>query len=138
MSFIEEVHDTIIKLSLTDKIPALLVGAYRASGKSCKQYLDEILTEKKIENKDKMIKTFTEKFLSHGYPMHRDFLVKNHIALLDHDDALEDKIYDLFEKYIDYYKQLYCKKPEHTEELLLVQSNDHSLVMLADEELENI
>ena len=137
MSFIEEVHDPIMKLSLTDKIPALLIGAYRASGKSCKQYLDEIFIAKKIENKDKMIKIFTEKFLSHGYPMHRDFLIKNNIALFDHDDILEDKIYDLHEEYADYYKQLYCKKPEQRGELLLVQSNDHSLVMLGDEELDN-
>ena len=137
MSFIEEIHDPVIKLSLTDKIPALLIGAYRASGKSCKQYLDEIFTEKKIEDKDKMIKIFTEKFLSHGYPMHRDFLAKNHINLVEHDDVLEDKISELHEKYSDYYKQLYCDNSELTEELLLLQSNDHSLVMLNDEELDN-
>ena len=137
MSFIEEVNDPVMKLSLTDKIPALLIGAYRASGKSCKQYLDEILTEKKIKNKDNMIKTFTEKFLSHGYPMHREFLVKNHIALVNHNDVLEDKIYDLYEKYANYCKQLYCDKPEMVGELLLLQSNDHSLVMLEDEELYN-
>ncbi len=137
ISFIEGVQDPLVKLNLTDKIPALLIGAYRASEKSCKQYLDEILTEKKIENKDKMIKTFTEKFLSHGYPMHRNFLVKNHIALFDHDEVLEDKIYDLHEKYADYYKKLYCNKPEMTGELLLLQSNNHSLVMLGNEELDN-
>lgn len=130
MSFIEEVHDPIVKLSLTDKIPALLVGAYRASGKSCKQYLDEILTKKEIENKDKMIETFTERFLSHGYPMHRDFLIQNHVRVLDHDDKLEDKIYDLHEKYTDYYKKLYSQNPELVGELLLLQSDDYSLVML--------
>ena len=136
MSFIEEVNDPVVKLSLTDKIPALLVGAYRASGKSCKQYLDEILIEKKIKNKDEIIKTFTEKFLSHSYPMHRGFLLKNHITLSNHDDELEDKIYDLHEKYVDYYTQLYSNNSALDEELLLLQSNDYSLVMLGNAQLD--
>ena len=135
MNFIEEVHDPVVKLSLTDKIPALLVGAYRASAKSCKQYLDEILTTKNVKDKDKMIETFTERFLSHGYPMHRNFLVQNHVELCDHDDILEDKIYDLHEKYIEYYKQVYSEKPELEGELLLIQSDEHSLIMLEDEQI---
>ena len=56
----------IPKLNLTDKIPIMLIGAYRASEKLCKQYLEEILADRGITDKGKMIKTFTEKFLSHG------------------------------------------------------------------------
>lgn len=138
MSFIEEIRDPVIKINLTDKIPALLIGAYRTAEKSCKQYLDEIFTEKKIEKKDEMIKLFTEKFLSHSYPMHRDFLVQNHVTVFDHDEELEDKIYDLYEKYIGYWEQLYRKDQRMAGELLLLQSSEYSLVVLGNQELSEI
>lgn len=137
MSFIDEVSDPIVKLSLTDKIPALLVGSYRASGKSSKQYLDEIFTEKGIADKATAISVFTERFLSHGYPMHRKFLLQNKIPLGPHDQEFEDKICDLHEIYVDFCAQAYGKNPEQNGEMLIVQSDEYDFAMLGEEILKD-
>jgi len=130
MSFIDEVNDPLVKLSLTDKIPALLIGAYRASGKASKQYLDEILSEKQNQNKDPIIDTFTERFLSHGYPMHKDFLVRNNICVNDNDPVVEKLLYDLHEMYIEKCNQIYSARPNLSGNMLLIQSGDSVLAQL--------
>jgi len=81
IAFIEETKDNTVKLSLADKIPVLLIGAYREAGISSKQYLKDVLTEQYDCVKDKITETFTERFLSHGYPMDRDFLEKTGIKV---------------------------------------------------------
>lgn len=45
LAFIEETKDPLVKVSLADKIPPLLMGAYREAGSSTKQYLEEICSE---------------------------------------------------------------------------------------------
>ena len=64
--------------------------------------------------------------------MHRDFLLKNNVRLVQHDNKLEDKIYDLHEVYSDYYNQVYHDHPEDAESILIIHSRDHALIMIQD------
>lgn len=131
MDFIDEVNDPLVKLSLTDKVPALLVGAYRAAGKASKQYLDEILSKKQNQNKQEIIDTFTERFLSHGYPMDKEFLIENKICVNNTDPELEKLFGSLHESYIDCLTKLYRSNQE--EEGLLVQSGDAHIFELGNQ-----
>ena len=138
VNFIKEIKDPLMKIKLTDKLSPFLVGAYRESEKSCRQYLEHTLSKKQIKDKDEMIKIFTKKFLSHGYPMDREFLLQSNIAVAEHDDELESKIYDLYEKYMQVYENLYSKYPKRAGSLLLVQTSDEQLIKLENETLSDL
>ena len=125
MDFIEETREPVVRLSLADKIPIFLIGAYRAAGKLSKQYLEEIFTKKNYANKDKTIEIFTEHFLSHGYPMHRKFLIEKSIPLAECPKELEDKICDLHEHYMDFYK----KKWKGGKDIFIIQTDAESVVV---------
>lgn len=124
ITFIEDTKDPLVKLSLTDKIPVLLVGAYREAGESAKQYLQEIFSD--VPEKEALVKTFTERFLSHGYPIDRDFLKQTQISVVEPDPKLESLIFDLYENYTDSIQGLYTLHPHLEEEILLLQT-DNSL-----------
>ena len=83
MSFIEELKDGVIRGILSEKIPILLIGAYRGAEKSSRQYLDEILDKRDIDEDKKrdLLHILTKRYFSHGYPMNRDFLTRNGIKL---------------------------------------------------------
>ncbi len=79
VAFIEETKDPLVKLSMADKIPPLLLGAYRDAQNASKQYLQEAL-EKKIADpsaREDSIHYLTEKFVSHGYPIEREMCKKS-------------------------------------------------------------
>ena len=101
VDFLEGIGDQIIKASLTEKIPTLMVGAYKASAKASKQYLAEVLADRNLPNTKALIDTFTEKFFSHGYPMDVSFLKKNGIDVSSLDDETESMFYELLDCYMD-------------------------------------
>lgn len=126
INFIEETNDQVVKLSLTEKIPVLLVGAYREAGESTKQYLNEIF-QNLGEHRESAVKVFTEKFLSHGYPIDREFLNKNMIKVSEPDAKLEGLLFDLHENYEDMLSQLYAHK-HVDEDVLLLQTDNGKIV----------
>ena len=99
MDFLESLNDQFIKVSLTEKIPTLMMGAYRASAKVSKQYLEEVLAARNAADRKALIHMFTEKFFSHGYPMDATFLKENGIAASALDGDVESMIYELFDHY---------------------------------------
>ena len=101
VDFLEGLSDNVVKVSLTEKIPTLMVGAYRAAAKASKQYLEEVISARNVTNKKALVEMFTEKFFSHGYPMDAALLRKNKIEVSEIDDGEESLIYELLDHYIE-------------------------------------
>jgi hypothetical protein len=133
INFIESTKDPLVKLSLADKIPPLLIGAYREAGESSKQYLEEIFN-KLGEKKDGAIHTFTEKFLSHGYPIDREFLKAQGVKISDADVNMECTFCDLHEIYSDLFDELLLSHPDEGE-ILIIQANGMQRVVYGNDDL---
>jgi len=152
LAFIEGVRDPLVKLSLSDRLPPLLIGAYRDAQNAGKQYIREAI-EASLPEGDKReaaISTFTERFLSHGYPIDRR-LCKQVLPNVTFPDAdLEDKICELHEIYEDLMIHIARtnrrpKRPPLTEDeeiamemeegLLLVQADDTKCVVVNGEDI---
>lgn len=101
VDFLEGLGDQVVKASLTEKIPTLMVGAYKASAEASKQYLEEVIADRNLPNTKALIETFTEKFFSHGYAMDALFLRKNGINVSGLDDETESMFYELLDCYMD-------------------------------------
>jgi len=100
IEFIEEVKDPFVKLSLADKLPPLLIGAFRDAQNAGVQYIDEALA-KLGEKKEEAVDTFTRKYLSHGYPIDRNICKEAGLNVVFPTDDLEQKLDDLYECYAD-------------------------------------
>ena len=99
--FIESVRDPLVKLSLTDRLPPLLMGAYREYQNTARQYTEEAFSKIDESNKQKAIATFTERYLSHGYPIDRKICKDVGLNVIPLTDSLENTICDLHEIYQD-------------------------------------
>ena len=119
MSFIEEIKDGITKVSISDRIPPLLIGAYRGAEKTAIQYLDEILDKKEFDKtkKDELLHILTKRYFSHGYPMSRDFLIKNGVKIDKIDEATETLFADL---HATWQRYLHSIDPQNAEEALIL------------------
>lgn len=127
IDFIEETKDTLVKLSLADKLPPLLIGAYRDAENAAKQYIQEAL-EKLGDKKDEAIHTFTKRFVSHGYPIDRELCKQVGLNVVLPDEDLENKIWDLFEVYGDLTIDLTSNYD--AEEVLIIQANSQRCVII--------
>ncbi len=103
LAFIESVKDPLVKLSLSDRLPPLLIGAYRDAQNAAKQHIHEAIEHSKLEDDKKIvaIDTFTEKYLSHGYPIDRNKCKEVLPNIIFPDSDLENKICELHEIYED-------------------------------------
>lgn len=131
VNFIQETGDPLVKLSMADKLPPLLLGAYRDAQNATKQYLQEALS--KIEDqeaREDCIHTFSEKFVSHGYPIDIEICKKAGLNVVCPEVSLEDKLHDLHEIYCDL--MLDTLK---TTELLIIQANTYKCVVVNDEDV---
>lgn len=105
IDFIAEITDSLTRITLAEKIPVMLIGAYRTTEMSSRQYLDEILDKKGLDEdkKAELLDAFTKEFSSHGYPMGREFLAERGIPLDDIDEPTEALFVDLhaaWQKYL--------------------------------------
>jgi hypothetical protein len=130
LGFIESTEDELVKLQLADKIPPLLVGAYIESEDSSRQYLEELFEGH--ENRDKIVDFFTQKFLSHGYPIDDTQCKQLGLNVIKVEDDLEGDIYDLYELYEDL-EQRFSR--DDTEGLLIIQTENKFVVLLDDEDV---
>ena len=135
INFIQEINDPLIKLSMADKLPPLLIGAYNLARKVSKQYLEEIFEG--CENKDELIEVFTERYLSHGYPINGITCMKLKIPIESPDPELEDKIYTLLECYFDLLFEFERKEGDERKrgEHLIIQTKDTCYIIINDEEV---
>jgi len=135
INFIQGIEDPLIKLSMAEKMPPLLIGAYNGARKVSKQYLEEIFKEYK--NRDELIEVFTERYISHGYPLTREYCKDLGLPVIYPDDDLEDKVYTLYECYIDLLDELEDKEEDQKKkgEHLIIQTKDTEYVVVNDEEV---
>jgi len=132
INFIQETKDPLVKLSMAEKLPPLLLGAYRDSQNAARQYLQEAL--EKItdeENMDNCINAFSEKFISHGYPIDRETCKKLGLKnVIYPDETLENKIHDLHETYVDLMIDVL-----KTDDLLIIQTDSQQCVVVDGEDI---
>lgn len=134
MDFINEAPNPIVAASLADKISPMLIGAYRNDEAASRQCLNEILMTKEFnaEERKKLVSVFTEKQLSHGYPMSQDFLKKHGIPIAELPNDEEDLFADLHEMWINYCTHVYAINRKQSGEMLILQTTDATLVKLGD------
>lgn len=90
-----------MKLSLADRLPPLLMGAYREYQNASKQYIEEAFAKIDEGSKKEAIATFTERYLSHGYPIDRKICKDVGLNVVIPSDSLENNICDLHDIYQD-------------------------------------
>ncbi len=72
LKFISSCEDRLVKLSLTEKLSPLLIGAYKEIELATIQEVDEVC--QRLANPKPALHAFTSKYLSHGYPLTADAL----------------------------------------------------------------
>jgi len=144
IKFIEGTRDPLVKLSMADKLPPLLMGAYRSAQNVSRQYMDEAF-ERLGERKAEAIHTFTEKYVSHGYPINGKICKELGLNVVFPESELERKIHDLHEIYIDLLIELGHKEEEEeteaedkTQENLIIQTNSAICTIIHGEDISNL
>ncbi len=123
VDFIIDVGNPLVQVSLVDKLSPLLIGAYRVSEETSKQYLREIFMSKELNNEkiDALIPVFTEKLLSHGYPITEKFLEMHGVPIVKLDESEEAAFADIHANLITYYRNaMKSRKDMH----LVLLTND--------------
>jgi hypothetical protein len=128
LAFIEETEDPLVKLSMADKLPPLLLGAFRDAQNAGKQYVEEAFA-RLGDKKDHALETFTTKFLSHGYPIDRDMCKEEGLNVIFPERGLEKKICDLHAIYVDLMLEL------KTDEIMILQTNNEKCVEVNGEDI---
>jgi hypothetical protein len=119
IEFIESSNDPFVKIGLTEKIDPYLMGAYKRVLKLAEQYLESANLVKNSKSSKEIIKSLTQKYISHGYPI--DISECKHLGIKTtffKKEAVLENIYDIFEEYVDF---LIDNKIEM--ELLIMSSN---------------
>lgn len=93
----ENARDPIVKAAMADKLDPFLIGAYKDAIAASAQYVEEAAGRWPHANKDEIIKAFTEKYKSHGYPIDRKVLDELNIPYTPADDKLEELVCKLHE-----------------------------------------
>ena len=101
VGFLEGLTDQAVKAIMTDKIPTLMLGAYSASTKASRQYLEEVLADRDTPCASSLAGMLTEGHLPHGYPMDAEFLRKNGIDVSVIDGEAELMAHDLLDCYAE-------------------------------------
>jgi serine dehydrogenase proteinase len=133
IKFIEETKDPLVKLSLADKIPPLLMGAFRDVQESTKQYLNDVC-DGLGDKKSAAIHLFSQRFLSHGYPIDRKLCKECGFNVVYPEDDLENQLYDLHEIYEDLLTGV-MKEEENPSDSMLIQSDSLHSVVIGSEDL---
>lgn len=139
LDFIGNVDDPSVKMALADKIPVLLVGAYMSAADAGKQYLEEIFIKYNKEDREKLLNIFTEKFLSHSYPIDSIILQEIGINLDEISSEHERLVYELVEYCEASCTAAYEKNTKnHGKTLMFITSDVQSILMGSRIEYENI
>ncbi len=130
LDFIESSSDPYIKMTMADKLDPLLIGAYNQAIEEAKNYLEEVPRVKIADNKAEIIKTFTEKYIDHGYPITHRICEELKLCAKDAINiSLENLLYDIHEVLIKYMvskdieiiiltkNQIHCRKEQTSERI---------------------
>lgn len=117
LEFIYSIEDPFVKLTMADKLDPLLIGAFKDAQNASSQYIEEIFEG--YPKKEKIVKLFTTKYKSHGYPIDREVCESNQIKVVSPEPEIDSLILDLHETYIDGLLNL---SPEQNS--LIIQSTD--------------
>ena len=104
----ESTTDSMVKMSMADKLDPFLIGAYKTSIAVSVQYITEVVDTWEISNKAEVISAFTDKYKSHGYPMSRKVLDELKISYANLPADQEDLVYDLHQSYTDLLRTEEC------------------------------
>jgi len=136
IDFIQETKDPIVKFAMADKMPPLLMGAYRGAQQVSRQYIEEAF-EKLGDKKEEAIKTFTEKYLSHGYPIDIKICENLGLPVKPPPEDLREKIHELYETYMDLLIELseVEEDEEKRGENLIIQTAEDKCVIINNEKV---
>jgi hypothetical protein len=93
----EAAKDPIVKVSMAEKLDPFLIGAYKDASAAATQYVEEAVERWGLPNNAAIIKAFTEKYKSHGYPIDRKVLDTLNVPYTAANDELEELVYRLHE-----------------------------------------
>jgi hypothetical protein len=142
MNFIEESKDNLVKLSMAEKMPPLLIGGFRDAQKASREYLEEAF--EKLPNHETLVKLFLDKYTSHGYPIDRETCKKEGLNVVFPDDKTENQICDLHETYFDFLYQLQKndtikKQSEESQfDVMIIQSANAKTLIINGEDISTL
>lgn len=135
LNFITETKDQVVKLQLADKLPPLLIGAYRDSQNASKQYIEELYSDE--EKVNAISEFFAERYLSHGYPIDARQCKEIGLKIGQADDVLENKMYELYDLYFKLREFLNDGNATENKDpdVTIIQSSDSFLLALDNKEI---
>jgi len=138
MKFIEETEDPLVKLSMAEKMPPLLIGAFRDAQNASRQYLDEAF-ERLGDKKDSALSLFLEKYYSHGYPIDRGLCKREGLSIVFPDEKLEEMLCCLHETYLDFLTEMHRTTPREEElDILVIQADSLKTVVVNNEDISGL
>jgi len=135
LNFIEGVRDPLVKLSLTDRLPPLLMGTYREYQNASRQYIEEAFAKIDESIRPKAIATFIERYFSHGYPIDRNICKDVGLNVISLSESLENNICDLHEIYQDLIIEVRRRNMVHRLRRLRMSPDDETLSYYMEEGL---
>jgi hypothetical protein len=102
---VENTKDKLVKMAMADKLEPFLIGAFRDAMNASKQYVEEVIGKWNVPNKEDIIKAFTDKYKSHGYPIDPKVLKSLNVPFTPADSKIEDNLFDLHELCVDIVKK---------------------------------
>ena len=102
---VENTQDKLVKMAMADKLEPFLIGAFRDAMSASKQYVEEAIEKWNVPNKDDIIKAFTDKYKSHGYPIDPKVLKSLNVPFTMIDSKTEGDLFDLHELCVDIVKK---------------------------------
>ena len=102
---VENTEDKLVKMAMADKLEPFLIGAFRDAMSASKQYVEEAIEKWDVPNKEDIIKAFTDKYKSHGYPIDPKVLKSLNVPFTPTDSKIEDDLFDLHELCVDIVKK---------------------------------
>jgi len=98
---VEGTKDKVVKMAMADKLEPFLIGAFRDAMSASKQYIEEVIEKWDVPNKEAIVKAFTDKYKSHGYPIDPKVLKSLNVPFSQIDPKIEDDLFDLHELCVD-------------------------------------
>ena len=66
---VEATTDPFVKIAMADKLDPFLIGAYQDAMSAAKQYIEEVVSNWQVPDKQAIVSAFTDRYKSHGYPI---------------------------------------------------------------------
>ncbi len=101
MERVEATKDSLVKVSMADKLDPFLIGAYGDAIQACTQYIEQVTDLWQVPDRAKVVSAFTDKYKSHGYPIDCKVLKDIGVPFTPISGKTEELLGDLHEKCLD-------------------------------------